>query len=136
VSHQTVLVTGLAGLLAGALSMGAGEYVSVNSQRELLLASTPDARAGSALPKLDVDTNELALVYRARGMSDSEARARATAVLTAGTLDFSQQPDDGAPSTEGQEAVGTGIGAAGPVSASSLVAPWCRCCRTCSDSRA
>ncbi|MDT5340259.1 MAG: vacuolar iron transporter family protein [Mycobacterium sp.] len=112
VSHQAVLVTGLAGLLAGALSMGAGEYVSVNSQRELLLASTPDARAGSALPKLDVDANELALVYRARGMSDSEARARATAVLTAGTLDFSQQPDDGAPSTEGQEAVGTGIGAA------------------------
>ena len=36
VASHTVLVTGLAGLLAGALSMGAGEYVSVSSQRELL----------------------------------------------------------------------------------------------------
>jgi hypothetical protein len=68
VSNHTVLVTGMAGLLAGALSMGAGEYVSVNSQRELLQASTPDAQAGSALPQLDVDANELALVYRARGV--------------------------------------------------------------------
>jgi vacuolar iron transporter family protein len=50
VSNHTVLVTGLAGLLAGALPMGAGEYVSVNSQRELLEASTPDPRAGTALP--------------------------------------------------------------------------------------
>jgi hypothetical protein len=36
VSHHAVVVTGIAGLLAGALSMGAGEYVSVSSQRELL----------------------------------------------------------------------------------------------------
>lgn len=69
----TVLLTGLAGLLAGALSMGAGEYVSVRSQRELLAASTPDPEAHTALPHLDVDANELALVYRARGMSESEA---------------------------------------------------------------
>jgi VIT1/CCC1 family predicted Fe2+/Mn2+ transporter len=112
VSNHTVLVTGLAGLLAGALSMGAGEYVSVNSQRELLRASTPDPRADSALPRLDVDANELALVYRARGMSESEARERATEVLTAGTPGFSGHPRDAAPSTEGHDAVGTGIGAA------------------------
>src|SRR3954454_11111304 len=37
-STTTVLLTGLAGLLSGALSMGAGEYVSVRSQRELLAA--------------------------------------------------------------------------------------------------
>ena len=36
VDVRTILFTGLAGLLAGALSMGAGEYVSVRSQRELL----------------------------------------------------------------------------------------------------
>ena len=41
VSNHTVLVTGAAGVLAGALSMGAGEYVSVRSQQELLQASTP-----------------------------------------------------------------------------------------------
>lgn len=82
VATGTVLLTGLAGLLAGALSMGAGEYVSVRSQRELLEASRPDADAAAALVHLDVDANELALVYRARGMSSDEADARADVVLT------------------------------------------------------
>ncbi len=80
-SQATVLLTGLAGLLAGALSMGAGEYVSVRSQRELLEASRPGPAAAAALPHLDVDANELALVYRARGLEADEAQARATAVL-------------------------------------------------------
>ncbi len=79
--NHVVLLTGVAGLLAGALSMGAGEYVSVRSQRELLDASTPDPAARESLPDLDVDANELALVYRARGMTPAEAQARATEVL-------------------------------------------------------
>ncbi len=81
VATSTVLLTGLAGLLAGALSMGAGEFVSVRSQRELLEASSPSPTADDALPHLDVDANELALVYRARGMASEEATARADAVL-------------------------------------------------------
>lgn len=81
-SNATVLLSGLAGLLAGALSMGAGEYVSVRSQRELLEASRPGAHARAALPHLDVDANELALVYRARGMAPDEAADRARTVLT------------------------------------------------------
>ncbi|MFE6968463.1 VIT1/CCC1 transporter family protein [Isoptericola sp. NPDC057653] len=81
VSSQTVLLTGIAGLLAGALSMGAGEFVSVRSQRELLKASTPDPKSATALPHLDVDANELALVYRARGMAMDEAQGRADRVL-------------------------------------------------------
>src|SRR4051812_958270 len=80
-SQQAVLLAGLAGLLAGALSMGAGEYVSVRSQRELLEASRPGAAAADALPFLDVDANELALVYRARGMSVEDAQVRADQVL-------------------------------------------------------
>ncbi len=81
VSSATILLTGLAGLLAGAMSMGAGEYVSVRSQRELLEASTPDPAADRALPHLDVDANELALVYRARGMAPDAAQAHADEVL-------------------------------------------------------
>jgi len=81
VANHVVLLTGLSGLLAGALSMGAGEYVSVRSQRELLDASTPDPTARQVLPDLDVDANELALVYRARGMSVGDAEAHARAVL-------------------------------------------------------
>jgi vacuolar iron transporter family protein len=70
---RLVLVTGLAGLLAGALSMAAGEFVSVRSQRELYehqisleqheLAEYPDEEA-----------EELALIYAARGMDLDEAR--------------------------------------------------------------
>jgi VIT1/CCC1 family predicted Fe2+/Mn2+ transporter len=109
VSNHTVLVTGLAGLLAGALSMGAGEYVSVSSQRELLAASAPSPNVGSALNQLDVDANELELVYRARGMDAEQARAHAAEVLS--------DVDAGVHGTTGQgsasfEAIGTGLGAA------------------------
>lgn len=110
VSNHTVLVTGLAGLLAGALSMGAGEYVSVRSQRELLAASHPDPAATTALPKLDVDANELALVYRARGMGVEEANTHAAEVLR----DYTPAAGHviGGRSTDEHEAVGTAVGAA------------------------
>ncbi|WIM67078.1 VIT1/CCC1 transporter family protein [Corynebacterium breve] len=77
VSTNIILLTGISGLLAGALSMAAGEYVSVKSQNELLEASSPDPEARNLLPKLDFQQNELALVYRARGMSLREAQAKA-----------------------------------------------------------
>jgi VIT1/CCC1 family predicted Fe2+/Mn2+ transporter len=105
----TVLFTGIAGLLAGALSMGAGEYVSVRSQRELLEASRPDPASQAALAHLDVDANELALVYRARGMSEAEATAHAARVLETRHLD-SDDPD--AVGVEPEDAVGSAWGAA------------------------
>lgn len=67
-----ILLTGVAGLLAGAFSMAAGEYVSMRSQREMFeyqiglerdeLAQYPQEEAA-----------ELALIYRARGMGEDEA---------------------------------------------------------------
>ncbi|MDO4928224.1 MAG: VIT1/CCC1 transporter family protein [Corynebacterium sp.] len=83
VSGNVVLITGVSGLLSGALSMGAGEYISVKSQNELLDASTPDPQAQQAVPQLDVDFNELALVYRARGMDAEAAQEKAEQVLAA-----------------------------------------------------
>jgi VIT1/CCC1 family predicted Fe2+/Mn2+ transporter len=107
VAPHVVLLTGVAGLIAGALSMGAGEYVSVRSQRELLEASAPDPATNTALPNLDVNTNELMLVYRARGLSADEARVRADAVLADHSLaSFSAAEGDE------HEAVGTGLRAA------------------------
>ncbi|GAA3722062.1 VIT1/CCC1 family predicted Fe2+/Mn2+ transporter [Spinactinospora alkalitolerans] len=106
---QTVLLTGLSGLLAGALSMAAGEYISVSSQRELLAASTPDEAARASLPALDVDANELALVYRARGMPAEEARRHADAVLRR----EHSGPAPAVSGSEGADVVGSGIGAAG-----------------------
>ncbi|GAA2352791.1 VIT1/CCC1 transporter family protein [Saccharopolyspora halophila] len=107
---EVVLLTGLAGLLAGALSMGAGEYISVRSQRELLAAARPDPQARAVVPYLDVDANELALVYRARGMSEDEAQRRADALLR-----DPKPPVPGPEPTEdaGHEVVGTGLKAAG-----------------------
>ncbi|MWB98442.1 VIT1/CCC1 transporter family protein [Agromyces seonyuensis] len=113
VANSVVLFTGIAGLLAGALSMGAGEYVSVRSSRELLEASSPDPDAEGALPDLDFDANELALVYRARGLDQSEAEERAALALAqvrsvgraeTGVIPVAGDVDD--------EAVGTGLAAA------------------------
>lgn len=109
VANSIVLLTGLAGLLAGALSMGAGEYVSVRSQRELLEASTPDPQAQAVLPQLDLDANELALLYRARGMEADEAEAHAAGIL-GGQPRLPAEPP-AAPVDE-HEAIGTGLGAA------------------------
>jgi vacuolar iron transporter family protein len=81
VAPQFVLFSGIAGLLAGALSMGAGEFVSVRSQRELLKATEPSDYADGALTDLDLDANELALVYRTRGMPEAEAIERARTVV-------------------------------------------------------
>lgn len=78
---HVVLLTGISGLLAGALSMAAGEWVSVRSQRELLDASIPAPDAHQAVPDLDVDANELALVFRARGESEEEAERHANQVF-------------------------------------------------------
>ncbi len=78
---HAVLLTGVSGLLAGALSMAAGEWVSVRSQRELLDASIPDPDAHQAVPDLDVNANELALVFRARGETEAEAEAHAAQVF-------------------------------------------------------
>ena len=109
VSQRTVLLTGVAGLLAGALSMGAGEFVSVRSQRELLEASDPDPEARHAVPHLDVDANELTLVYRARGMGEAEAAEHAEQVLRGAGLDLPEEDPEG---VDRHEAVGTGWGAA------------------------
>ncbi|MGI8457663.1 MAG: VIT1/CCC1 transporter family protein [Propionibacteriaceae bacterium] len=119
VANHVVLLTGLAGLLAGALSMGAGEYVSVRSQRELLEASAPAADTHDVLPQLDLDANELALLYRARGMATAEAEARAIEVLGRPGPDVGEATtveDAGVgvdpEAVDEHEAIGTGLGAA------------------------
>lgn len=97
VSNQVVLFTGIAGLLAGALSMAAGEFVSVRSQRELLEASAPTQVTLEAAEHLDLDQNELVLVYRARGMDEEDAIHRAQERLGYFNCDcnpsFSARPD-------------------------------------------
>jgi VIT1/CCC1 family predicted Fe2+/Mn2+ transporter len=64
---QTVLITGAAGLLSGALSMAAGEYVSMRSQRELFEAQIARQKEQLARhPQQEMD--DLARIYHRRGL--------------------------------------------------------------------
>ncbi|KOV70902.1 VIT1/CCC1 transporter family protein [Streptomyces sp. MMG1121] len=73
VSHQTIVITGLAGLAAGAFSMAAGEYTSVASQRELVEAELDVERRELRKHPQD-EENELAALYAARGVEPELAR--------------------------------------------------------------
>jgi vacuolar iron transporter family protein len=70
--HAIILLTGSAGLLAGALSMAAGEYVSVRSQREMF-----EYQIGLEREELEQypqeEAAELALIYAAKGIPKAEA---------------------------------------------------------------
>jgi len=113
-SSSMVLLSGIAGLLSGALSMAAGEFVSVRSQRELLDASQPTQVTLRVASDLDIDANELELIYRARGMDEEAAHHRALERF--GYLDCDCDPSlSHRANEEGEEenvALGTDIGAA------------------------
>src|SRR5205085_3077053 len=68
-----ILLAGIAGLLAGAFSMAAGEYISMQSQRELYERQIALERAElEAMP--EEEEAELAAVYRSKGFTDEEAQ--------------------------------------------------------------
>lgn len=75
-----IILAGVAGLLAGAFSMGAGEFISVTSQRELFERQI-------ALEKEELETDpeeerlELALIYRAKGLPPEQADDLATKII-------------------------------------------------------
>lgn len=71
-----ILLTGIAGLLAGAFSMAAGEYVSMRSQREMFEYQIGLERAELAQYPAE-EAAELALIYAARGMDAEEAKGLA-----------------------------------------------------------
>jgi VIT1/CCC1 family predicted Fe2+/Mn2+ transporter len=70
---SVVLLTGIAGMTAGAFAMAAGEFVSVRSQRELF-----EYQIGLEREELkeypDAEAQELALIYKAKGLSGGEAK--------------------------------------------------------------
>ncbi|UXY26975.1 VIT1/CCC1 transporter family protein [Streptomyces sp. HUAS TT20] len=73
VGHQTIVITGLAGLAAGAFSMAAGEYTSVASQRELVEAEL-DVERRELRKHPEDEQEELAALYEARGVEPALAR--------------------------------------------------------------
>ena len=79
-SH-TILLTGLAGLLAGAISMALGEWLSVQSSRELFTKQIAVEQAEiESSPQEEVE--ELSLIYQSRGIGESEATMLATEIMS------------------------------------------------------
>ena len=78
--NRMILLSGIAGMLAGAFSMAAGEYVSMRSQRELFEYQIGLEREELALYP-EEEKEELALIYSARGLSMDQARGVAAEML-------------------------------------------------------
>jgi VIT1/CCC1 family predicted Fe2+/Mn2+ transporter len=78
--RHTILLTGLAGLVAGAGSMALGEWLSVNSSRELYQQQiATEAAELAAAP--EGEHAELVLIYQAKGLSQAEAEALADRMM-------------------------------------------------------
>jgi len=75
-----ILVTGLAGLLAGACSMAMGEWLSVQSSRELYEKQIA-VEADEIAEAPEEEEEELALIYQAKGLPADEARAVAAKLM-------------------------------------------------------
>lgn len=75
-----VMLTGIAGLLAGALSMALGEWVSVKSSQELVDHQIAIESEEIAINP-DAELRELALIYRSKGISEAQAFEMAQSVF-------------------------------------------------------
>ncbi|HEX3867134.1 MAG TPA: VIT1/CCC1 transporter family protein [Gemmatimonadaceae bacterium] len=79
-AHRTVIVAGLAGLIADALSMGASGYLAAKSEQEVYANEIAMERDEITLMP-DIERDELALIYEVKGMSGESAYALATEVM-------------------------------------------------------
>jgi len=79
-SSQTILITGLAGLLAGSGSMAMGEWISVRTSRELYERQVSIEEQEIAEVPAE-EEEELALIYEAKGLAEEQARALAARLM-------------------------------------------------------
>lgn len=77
---RAVLVTGIAGLIAGACSMAMGEWLSVNSAREFSQQQI-DVEAEELREFPEEEKQELALIYQAKGLSEAQAKLLADRII-------------------------------------------------------
>jgi VIT1/CCC1 family predicted Fe2+/Mn2+ transporter len=82
---KAILITGLAGLLAGAISMALGEWLSVQSSRELYEHQiTTEKRELELAP--EEEAQELALIYQAKGLTQDQAAKLADQIIADPTI--------------------------------------------------
>jgi vacuolar iron transporter family protein len=80
IAGQTILLTGLAGLVAGACSMAMGEWLSVTSSRELNQQQI-DVEADELQRMPQEELEEMVLLYQAKGLDETAARALAERLM-------------------------------------------------------
>ncbi len=80
IAGKTILMTGLAGLIAGACSMAIGEWLSVTSSRELNQQQI-DVEASELEQAPEEEKEELVLIYQAKGLDEAQARALADRLM-------------------------------------------------------
>lgn len=97
-SRSSVLVAGIAGLVAGAMSMAAGEYVSVSSQADTEQADLNRERGHLAMGE-EAEHAELAAIYAARGLDAGLARQVARQLMAKDALGAHAQDELGITST-------------------------------------
>jgi VIT1/CCC1 family predicted Fe2+/Mn2+ transporter len=93
-SHATVLLTGAAGLMAGAMSMAAGEYVSVSSQADTEKADLR-REAQELRTNPDAETRELSGIYQKRGLDPELAQDVARQLMATDALKAHAQDELG-----------------------------------------
>jgi vacuolar iron transporter family protein len=81
VDTHTLLITGLAGLVAGACSMAMGEWLSVNSARELYQKQI-NTEAAELEQSPDEEKEEIILIYQAKGVPEPQARSLAGQLMS------------------------------------------------------
>ncbi len=79
--NKAILITGFAGLLAGAISMALGEWLSVQSSRELYKHQISIEKAELATAP-EEEAEELALIYEARGVPKEESQRMAAHIIS------------------------------------------------------
>jgi VIT1/CCC1 family predicted Fe2+/Mn2+ transporter len=119
-SHRSVMVAGIAGLVAGAMSMAAGEYVSVRSQADSEQAALDLERAELAADE-QAERRELTAIYMGRGVDPALARQVAEQLMAHDALGahardelgisaaFSARPIQAAFTSAGSFAVGAAL---------------------------
>ena len=78
---RTILLTGLAGLVAGACSMAMGEWLSVNSAREMAQRQI-DQESSELSQAPELEKEELVLIYQAKGLEERQAESLADKIFS------------------------------------------------------
>jgi VIT1/CCC1 family predicted Fe2+/Mn2+ transporter/rubrerythrin len=80
-NNQLIVLAGVAGLMAGAFSMAAGEYISMQSQREMFENQISIEREEMRVMP-DVEQDELTQIYVAKGLTDADAKKVSASLMS------------------------------------------------------